>query len=270
MSNILDQLAEHARERVALAKERMSPGELMDRALSMSADVSSDSGFPFEKALGREGISFICEVKKASPSKGLIAPDFPYLTIAKEYEECGAAAVSCLTEPKWFLGSDEYLREIAAAVSIPVLRKDFTVDSYMLYEAKLLGAKAVLLICAILSTEEIREYIKICDRLGLSALVEAHDEAEVKSAVSAGARIIGVNNRNLKDFTVDVGNSLRLRELAPKDILFVAESGIKTAQDVKRLYENGVNGVLIGETLMRAKDKRAALASLRGECAYGQ
>ena len=267
MSNILDQLAEHARERVALARERMSPEKIRERALAEPSDLSTDSAFPFEKALRKEGMSFICEVKKASPSKGIIAPDFPYLSIAREYEEGGAAAVSCLTEPKWFLGSDEYLREIAAAVSVPVLRKDFTVDPYMIYEAKLLGAKAVLLICAILSTEEIRDYIGICDRLGISALVEAHDENELRSALSAGARIIGVNNRNLKDFTVDMGNSIRLRRLAPKEILFVAESGIKTAEDVRILKENGVNGVLIGETLMRTKDKKAAIAALSGESA---
>ncbi len=263
--NILDQLAGYARVRVA-EKERKVPGnEIRELALQMK----TDTGFPFEKALsGRtpEGdiIHFICECKKASPSRGLIAPDFPYVSIAKEYERAGASAVSVLTEPKWFLGDDRYLKEIAAAVSLPCIRKDFTVDSYMIYEAKLLGASCVLLICAILSDRELADDIRLCDSLGLSALVEAHDEQEVKRAAAAGARVIGVNNRNLKDFTVDIRNSERLRTFAPKDTLFVAESGIKTAADVQVLRECGVNGILIGETLMRAPDKCLALKTLRG------
>ncbi|MBQ1338341.1 MAG: indole-3-glycerol phosphate synthase TrpC, partial [Thermoguttaceae bacterium] len=202
--------------------------------------------------------------KKASPSKGLIAPDFPYLNIAKEYEAAGADCISVLTEPKWFLGQDDYLREIAAAVSIPCIRKDFIVDEYMIYESKNLGASAVLLICAILSEEEIRKSVEICDSLGLSALVEAHDELEVKMALNAGARIVGVNNRNLKDFTVDPDVSSRLRSLVPTDVLFVSESGVKTASDVARLREIGADAALIGETLMRAADKKAKLAELRG------
>ena len=209
-------------------------------------------------------MAFICECKKASPSKGLIAPDFPYLEIAKSYEAAGASAISVLTEPGWFLGSDQYLKEIAAAVKIPCLRKDFTVDEYMIYEAKCLGAAAVLLICALLDTETLRRYIRICDTLGLSALVEAHDEAETCSAVDAGARIIGVNNRNLKDFTVDFSNSIRLRSLIPEDVIFVAESGVRTRADVELLRAHKVNAALIGETLMRAPDKRAMLDELRG------
>ncbi len=256
---ILDQLSQYAKERVKKAKLEVPAEEIAERALSLPAGT-----FAFEKALKKDGISFICECKKASPSKGLIAPDFPYLDIAKEYETAGADCISVLTEPKWFLGSNEYLKEIAATVSIPCLRKDFTVEEYMIYEAKLIGAQAVLLICSILDKEQIKRYIGICDKLGLSALVEAHDEQEVKTAVSAGARIIGVNNRNLKDFSVDTENSRRLRQLIPGDILFVSESGVKTADDVRILREIGADAVLVGETLMRAEDKKAKLAQLRG------
>lgn len=256
---ILDQLAEHARERTEHAKKEIPLGEIKRQALSLSK-----GDFAFENALKKPGISFICECKKASPSKGLIAPDFSYLKIAKEYEAAGADCISVLTEPKWFLGSDRYLYEIAGTVSIPCLRKDFTVDEYMIYEAKALGASAVLLICSILSEEQIKEYISVCDELGLSALVEAHDESEIRMALNAGARIIGVNNRNLKDFSVDTGNSRRLRELIPRNVLFVSESGVGSAEDVDKLCEIGTDAVLIGEILMRASDKKAKLDELRG------
>ena len=256
---ILDELAETARKRVKEAKKKISPHELKAKALSLPK-----GNFEFEKALRKNDIAFICECKKASPSKGLIAPDFPYLQIAEEYEAAGADCISVLTEPSRFLGSDNYLKEIAEAVKTPCLRKDFTVDSYMIYEAKVLGAKAVLLICSILTEEQIRDYINICDELGISALVETHDENEVKNAIRAGARIIGVNNRNLKDFSVDTENSRRMRELVPKDIIFVSESGVKSAEDVAKLRETGANAVLIGETLMRAEDKTAKLKELRG------
>ena len=257
--NILDRLAEHARERVKLAQTKIPSETVRHNAFALPK-----GNFAFENALKTPELSFICECKKASPSKGLIAPDFPYLQIAKEYEAAGADAISVLTEPKWFLGSDDYLREIASQVSIPCLRKDFTVDAYMIYEAKLLGASAVLLICSILDASQMREYISLCDELGLSALVEAHDEAEVQKAMDAGARIIGVNNRNLKDFTVDTGNSRRLRSLLPPDVLFVSESGVKSAEDVASLRKIGADAVLIGETLMRAPDKRAKLRELKG------
>lgn len=260
MATILDTIAEYARERVAEAKEILSLEEIRKQALSMDCNT----GFPFEKALATNGISFICECKKASPSKGLIAEDFPYLSIAKEYEAAGASCISVLTEPKWFLGKDEYLKEITDAVSIPCIRKDFTVNEYMIYEAKLLGASAVLLICSLLSTDTLKQYIEICDQLGLSALVEAHDDEEIASAIGAGARIIGVNNRNLKNFTVDVGNSGRLRALVPDNILFVAESGIKSREDVEALEQAHVDAVLIGETLMRSADKKAMLDELKG------
>ena len=256
---ILEQLAAHARERVAAAKERLSEAEIKEQAYALPK-----GDFSFERALKKSGISFICECKKASPSKGLIAPDFPYLQIAKAYEAAGADCISVLTEPKWFLGSDSYLSEIAAAVKLPCLRKDFTVDPYMIYEAKLLGASAVLLIVSILNEAQLRESITICDSLGLSALVEAHSENEVAAAVRAGARIIGVNNRNLKDFSVDTENSKRLRNLVPHDILFVSESGVRTAEDVSRLRQIGADAVLVGETLMRAADKTQKLNELRG------
>ena len=257
--NILDQLADYARVRVQRDKERM-PLELV-KAQALALPVGD---FPFERALGKPELSFICECKKASPSKGLIAPEFPYLDIARAYEFAGADAISVLTEPKWFLGSDQYLSDIAAAVDIPCLRKDFTVDEYMIYEAKVLGASAVLLICSILSEEQIKSYISICDELGLSALVETHDENEVQTALHAGARIVGVNNRNLKDFSVDTDNSRRLRELIPRDMLFVSESGVSSAEDISKLREIGVDAVLIGEVLMRAPDKKAKLDELRG------
>lgn len=266
-ANILEILANTAKERVARDKEDISFEDMKNMALAMECDTDKENGFPVERALKEDGISFICEVKKASPSKGLIAPDFPYKEIAKEYEKAGAACISVLTEPSKFLGSDQYLKEITEAVKTPVLRKDFTVDAYQLYQAKVLGASMILLICAILDEDTIREYIEICDTLGLSALVETHDDEEIAMAVRAGARIIGVNNRNLKDFTVDVHNSERLRKLVPDHILFVAESGIKTADDIRVLYEAGVNGVLIGETLMRSEDKKAMLDELRKGCA---
>ena len=257
--NILEQLAAYARTRVEQAKA-MRP--LADVKAAALAQPKGD--FAFEKALAQPGVRFICECKRASPSKGLIAPVFPYLDIAKEYAAAGADAISVLTEPKWFLGSDEYLQQIAAAVSVPCLRKDFTVDEYMIYEAKLLGASAVLLICSLLDTETLHQYLGICDALGLSALVEAHDEQEIASAAAAGARVIGVNNRNLKNFTVDVTNSLALRQKAPPGVLFVAESGITSPSDVSALRAAGVDAVLVGEALMRAPDKAAALAALRG------
>ena len=255
---ILDQLADYARERIATAKSSRPLEDVKREALSLPK-----GDFAFEKALKKPGLSFICECKKASPSKGIIAEDFPYLEIAKEYEAAGADCISVLTEPKWFLGSDTYLKEITSTVSTPCIRKDFTVDEYMIYEAKILGASAVLLICSILSEEQIKEYIGICDELGLSALVETHDEEEVAMAVRAGARIIGVNNRNLKDFSVDTGNSVRLKQLVGDDVIFVSESGVKDADDVAALKKAGVDAVLVGEALMRTEDKKAMLESFR-------
>lgn len=256
---ILDTIAANTMDYLSSLKEATPLSELIARTNDCPV-----GNFAFEKALKKDELAFICECKKASPSKGIIAPDFPYLKIAKEYEEAGADCISVLTEPKWFLGSTEYLKEIASEVSIPCIRKDFVVDEYMIYEAKLLGASAVLLICSILSKTQLQEYIGICDELGLSALVEAHDEAEIEMALSCKARVIGVNNRNLKDFSVDTNNSRKLRELVPSDIIFVSESGIKSAEDIRILKDMGVDAVLIGETLMKAEDKKSKLKELKG------
>lgn len=257
---ILHTIAEYAKIRVKEAKKECSLEEMKQKA----CNLPKDNDFPFEKALKTEGISFICECKKASPSKGVIAEDFPYVEIAKQYEDAGASCISVLTEPKWFLGKDQYLKEITETVKIPCLRKDFVVDEYMIYQAKTLGASAVLLICSLLEQETIKRYISICDSLGLSAVVEAHDEEEVRNAIGAGARIIGVNNRNLKDFTVNVHHCETLRSLVPESISFVAESGIRTSEDMEALREMKVDAVLIGELLMRAEDKKQMLNDLRG------
>lgn len=268
MTNILQTIAARTRERVAERKEALPLAIVADAARTRAENELSASGsfaYPFEDALRRPGMSFICEAKKASPSKGVIAEDFPYLQIARDYEAAGAAAISCLTEPYWFLGSDEYLRAIAQEVSIPVLRKDFVVDEYMIYEAKTLGAAAVLLIVAILDDEQLRSCVDLAHELGMSALVEAYSEDEVPRALAAGARVVGVNNRDLRSFSVDFGNSIRLRELVGPERIYVSESGVSCREDVARLEAAGVDAVLIGETLMRAEDKAAMLAELRGD-----
>ena len=257
---ILDEIVAKTKIRITERKKEKSLDTVIEEALQKEVD----NIFPFEKALKNEDIAFICEVKKASPSKGIISEDFPYLDIAKEYEEAGADAISVLTEPFYFEGKDIFLEEIAKKVKIPVLRKDFVIDEYMIYEAKALGASAVLLICSILEEDILLKYIKLANSLGISALVEAHDESEIKRAISCGARIIGVNNRNLKNFTVDINNSANLRKFVPEEIIFISESGIKTLEDIKRLREFNVNGVLIGETLMRCENKKKALDKLRG------
>lgn len=261
---ILDDIALAARKRVEAKKREIPLEKIKEQAITL-AEQEKEFVFPFERAISKPDISFICEVKRASPSKGIIAEEFPYIAIAKEYERAGADCISVLTEPEYFKGNDCYLKEINQAVGIPILRKDFILDEYMIYEAKLLGASCILLIAALLDTKTIKDFIGICDSLGMSALVETHDEGEIASAIKSGARLIGVNNRNLKDFTVDIHNSIRLRESVPKDISFVAESGIQTGEDIQILREHGVNGVLIGETLMRSTDKAARLAELRGE-----
>lgn len=257
---ILDDIVEKRKEQLQREKDNIEPQDMKEMALN-----SKNKNHGFKEALKKSGLSVISEVKKASPSKGVIAEDFPYLAIAKEYEAAGASALSVLTEPYYFMGNDTYLKEIANQVQIPVLRKDFTVDEYMIYEAKVLGASAVLLICAILSDEELKRYAKVAQELGLSALVEAHTEEEVQRALNGKARIIGVNNRDLKTFTVDIHTSERLRRQVPQDIVYVSESGIKTPEDIRRLRENGTDAVLIGETFMRSEDKKAALRWLAGE-----
>jgi len=261
MTDILNTIAARSRERVEDRKTQKSLLEISKEAEGLWIE---NPEFPFEKALRTNGMAFICEVKKASPSKGILDDHFPYLEIAVDYKDAGAAAISVLTEPDWFLGSDEYLKEIRKVVDIPILRKDFTVDSYQIYEAKLLGADAILLICALLDVVKLKEYIDIAHGLGLSTLVEAHTEAEIKAALDAGARIIGVNNRDLKTFEVDITTSINLRKLVPESILFISESGIKTPEDILRLRENKINAVLIGEALMKSKDKKKQLAELKG------
>lgn len=255
--NILEQIVSATRLRVARQK--------LKEPKPVCCAPKKLPPFMLEDALRKPEISFICEVKKASPSKGIIAPQFPYLKIARQYELAGAAAISVLTEPDFFLGCDRYLEEIRNEIALPVLRKDFVIDPYQIKQAYALGADAVLLICAILDEKQMRDYIQLADSLGLSCLVEAHDEEELAMAVNAGARIVGVNNRNLKTFEVDTANSIRLRRLAPPDILFVSESGISSPQDIALLRDNGIDAVLIGETLMRAEDKKQTLAALKGD-----
>lgn len=257
-NTILDKLSDYAKYRVSQNKKLHSYEDIRREAESLQK-----GNFEFELALKNPGLSFICECKKASPSKGLISPDFPYLEIAKSYEEAGADCISVLTEPKWFLGSDDYLKTIAENVKIPCIRKDFTVDEYMIFEAKLLGAKAVLLICSILDKSQLKEYLAICDTLGISALVEAHDENEIETSLDISARIIGVNNRNLKNFSIDTNNSRKLRKLVPGNVLFVSESGISSPEDIKSIKDFGADAVLIGEYLMKCEDKKKLLSELK-------
>ena len=246
--NILEEIAGKTRERIAEEKSRISVAEVKERIRDREQNLEILPAPSFYQALKKDGMSYICEVKKASPSKGLIAPDFPYVEIAKEYEAAGASAISCLTEPFYFQGSDRYLEEITAAVNIPVLRKDFTVDEYMIYQAKAFGASAVLLICALLDDVQLKDYRQLAESLGLDTL-----------------RIVGVNNRDLRTFQIDMNNSIRLRNLAPEEVVFVSESGIKTSADINLLYDNRVDAVLIGETLMRSPDKKAMLENLNGK-----
>ena len=257
--NILNQLAEHARERVEADRSTVPQEALQERC----AELGPGNGTAFTQALKRPGLSFICEVKKASPSKGIIAEEFPYVRIGEEYENAGADAISCLTEPKWFLGSDRIFREIRESVKTPMLRKDFTVSAYQIWQARAMGANAVLLICAILGEKELTEYLGLCRELGLAALTETHDEAEIAKAVRCGAEIIGVNNRNLKDFSVNVANAERLRDKVPAGCLYVAESGVTGPEDAERIRRSGADAALVGEALMRAADKAAMLAALR-------
>ena len=261
---ILDKIIEATKIRVAQEKEVETPEAVKAAALALP----SDTGFPFEAALRQQDFNFICEVKKASPSKGIIAEHFPYLDIAKEYEVAGAAAISVLTEPDFFKGDKKYLQEIASTVKIPVLRKDFIIDEYQIYQAKVWGASAILLICACLDVPTLTKFRELADSLGLSSLVEAHDEQEVQMAIDCGARIIGVNNRNLKDFTVDVQNSVRLRNLVQDDVIFVSESGLETPEDIQVLRDNNIGVALMGETFMRSPNKVEKLAYLYGPTYY--
>ena len=261
--NILEKLADLSRQRVRMEQILMSEPELRRRAKAQG----KGHGDAFLTALKKPGISFICEIKKASPSRGLISPDFPYLKIAETYERAGADCISCLTEPEYFLGSDGIFREVRAKVSLPMLRKDFTVSAYQLDQARVMGANAALLIVSLLDEKTLEAYLERCGELGIAALVETHDEEEIRRAVSAGAKIIGVNNRNLKDFSVDFENAARLRDRIPADCVYVAESGVKTPEDVQRLKQIGADAALIGETLMRAEDPGTMLRLLKGETA---
>lgn len=257
--NILQTIAAHARTRVAADRAKISLEELK----ALCQEAGPGQGEQFVSALNRPGLSFLCEIKKASPSKGLISPDFPYLDIARAYEAAGADGVSCLTEPKWFLGSDDIFRQVRRTISLPMLRKDFTVDEYQIYQARLMGANAVLLIVSLLDGETLKGYLDLCRSLGLAALVETHDGQEVDAALNAGVEIIGVNNRNLKDFSVDFSNAARLRDRIPPGVLYVAESGLTGPEDAAALKRLGADAALVGEALMRAPDKGAMLASLR-------
>ncbi|NLN41855.1 MAG: indole-3-glycerol phosphate synthase TrpC [Clostridiales bacterium] len=264
---ILETLVQSTRKRLDSAKRKV-PLEVLKSQLFHKGKVKKFHGredFAFEKVLKNKGISFICEVKKASPSKGVIASAFPYKEIAYDYEQAGAHAISVLTEPEYFKGRNIYLKEISQLVGVPVLRKDFIIDEYQIYESKLIGADAVLLICALLDTSTLKSFINICDQLGLSALVEAHTREEVIMAIKSGARVIGVNNRDLRTFEVDIQNCITLRELVPEDIIYVAESGIKTRHDILQLEKVGIDAVLIGEVLIRSNDKKAMLSYLKGE-----
>ena len=271
--NILNEIAEKTRERIEKEKNEVPRGDLIREIQQKKVQMilnplnqteTAKTPHSFYQALKKPGMSYICEVKKASPSKGVIAEEFPYLEIAKEYKEAGASAISCLTEPYYFQGADQYLWEIASEVDIPVLRKDFVINDYMILQAAAYGAAAILLICALLDDTQLREYREMAEDLGMDALVEAHDAEEVERALKSGARIIGVNNRDLKTFEVDMANSIKLRKLAPDNVIFVSESGIRTAEDIKKLHDNQIEAVLIGETLMRSPDKKAALEKLNG------
>lgn len=263
--DILHEIAEKTRQRIEAEKKELPPEEIRKRVEEkLGSGVTRREDRVFYRALKKPGMSYICEVKKASPSKGLIAEDFPFLSIAKEYEKAGASAISCLTEPDYFMGSNEYLSAISDDVKIPVLKKDFTIDEYMIYQAAYYGASAVLLICALLDDAELRSYRELAESLHMDALVEAHDETEVERALGSGASIVGVNNRDLKTFRVDTGTSIRLRQMVPEESAFVSESGIGSEEDIRRLRDNGTDAVLIGETLMRSEDKAAALRELNG------
>ena len=259
MITMLDEIVEKTKERLVESKSNKSLEELKEEVQKL--EITQD--FPFKKALSGDEISIIAEIKRASPSKGLITEDFDYLTIAKEYEEAGASAISVLTEPYFFKGSNDYLKEISQCVGIPILRKDFVIDEYMIWEAKALGASAVLLIVSILSIVELKKFLDLAHDLGLSAIVETHDGDEIRTALNVGAEIIGVNNRDLTDFTVNIENSINLRRCVSGDIIFISESGIKTPQDVRKLKENDVHAVLIGETLMKSDDKKSMISELK-------
>lgn len=269
---ILDEIIAYTRLRVEEKKKHLSLENMKEKANEVRSreqirkETTKEGSFPFEEVLKQPGMHVICEVKKASPSKGILDPEFNYLEIAKAYERAGAAAISVLTEPAYFQGKEEYLVNIHKEVSIPLLRKDFTIDEYQLYEAKVLGASCVLLICGILTKEQLEHYLQLCEELQLSALVETHSKEEICMALECGARIVGVNNRNLQDFSEDLQCSIAYRKQVPDHVIFVAESGIHTKEDMKVLYEERIRVVLIGEELMRATNKDIRLKELLSLC----
>ena len=254
--NILDKITEKTKTRT----EKLNINDLKEKVQNLPR-----KDFIFKNALSGDKIKIISEIKKASPSKGLICQDFDPIKIAKEYNEAKTDCISILTEPYFFLGNNAYIKDVKKVTDIPILRKDFIIDEKQIYESKIIGADCILLICAILDEKKLKEFLNLAHKLCLSALVEAHNEDEIKTALNCNAEIIGVNNRNLKTFEVDFNNTFKLRKLVPDDIIFVCESGIKTREDIIKLEENNVNAVLIGETFMKSKNKIEEIKKLRGE-----
>ncbi len=252
---ILDTIVSRKREEVAALKRQ---------GLSAPAGpVAPPRGF-VRALTGYPGVAIIAEAKKASPSKGIIRPDFDPVAIARQYQAGGAQALSVLTDEHFFQGSLRYLAQVRAAVTLPVLRKEFIIDPLQIEETRRHGADAILLIAAILDTARLRDFRQQAEELGMDVLVEVHDEAEAEQALAAGSRLIGVNNRDLRDFSVDLATTFRLRRLIPAAIPLVSESGIRDHHDMQRLAEHGIAAALVGETLMRAKDQAQAVRELRG------
>lgn len=248
---ILDDIVERRKEQLAREAGEISRASIKSMACDALCDYSNIKT-KFSAALSEERLGFICEVKKASPSKGLICEDFQPLKIAQEYQHAGANAISCLTEEYYFKGSNKYLKEIAENVNLPVLRKDFIFDDYQIAAAKVMGASAILLIAGILSKSQLADYLDYADSLALECLVEVHDEEELQKVLDTNAHIIGINNRNLKTFEVDLATTGRLAGFIPEDKIIVSESGIKNNEDCRNVKALGADAVLIGETLMRS------------------
>lgn len=255
---ILQKIVDRKREEIARLKKEgiVLPGEFSEAAI--------DSPRGFRRALMEyEGVSVIAEVKKASPSKGVISPDFDPAAIARNYQKNGAQAVSVLTDVDFFQGSLNDLMQVRSTINLPVLRKDFIIDPLQIEEASLHGADAILLIAAILTTSQIAEYRLQARALGMDSMVEVHDEEDLHKALDAQPDLIGINNRNLNDFSVDIGTTFRLQKMIPDDIPVVSESGLKTSEDLASLRQHRICAALIGESLMRAGHQSGFLGSLR-------
>lgn len=258
---IIDDIVASTFERVAENKKRNS----IDKLARLAFEKPINKDYPFEKALrNKANLAYIMEIKRCVPTKGEITRNFDYKSIAKEYEDIGATAISVMTEPDYFKGDDDFLAEIARIVKIPVLRDDFIVDEYMVYESKLLGADAITLICSVLDEITLMRCLNLAENLGMSAVVEAHSSMQVKKALRVGAKIIAVNNCDLRNFEIDMNNSLELQKMIPEDVIFISRSGVKTYQDICKLEENNVNAVMVGEVLMRSHDKRKTFEILQG------